>query len=376
MLKIDSYILKKLLKITLLNLLILIVLEFCLSFLIELGDLNKSKNQLTRLVYHILMLQPKYACELFPISLLISSALCINNLDKCNELIILFISGLSPIRIMKTIINASLIMSIIITIFDEFIANPIEKIARTDFLLTDASLFSTNGFWVKDENCFIHIKSVLPELKLLNVIIFEFDSDFKIRSIIQATEGFLRKGNWLLSKAEKTNFSNNQVHSEYLNNFVITSVIKPKIIEVINAEPDKLSITDLLLYLDYLQINNTSNNIIDSVKLVIWKKLLNPINNISMLLFSIPVLFNIKNLNIGQRLIFSLFLGCLFLLINYILNSIELFYNLPNLVILITPMVMGLIGFIFYLLLNKYQIFGLEYQILKRLRTILTLKIY
>ena len=56
-----------------------------------------------------------------------------------------------------------------------------------------------SGFWFKQDQTFVNIRSVLADLTLVGVSIYEFDRDFRLRNVRTAESGsFAGNGQWRL----------------------------------------------------------------------------------------------------------------------------------------------------------------------------------
>ena len=64
-----------------------------------------------------------------------------------------------------------------------------------------------SGLWVKDEGSFVNVARVLYDATLQGVRIYEFDDQYRLRSISQAREGkYVRESLWRLKNVVQTRF--------------------------------------------------------------------------------------------------------------------------------------------------------------------------
>jgi lipopolysaccharide export system permease protein len=120
------------------------------------------------------------------------------------------------------------------------------------------------------------------------------------------------------------------VQTEQLPSLTVLSAISPQILEVLAANPDQLSIRDLLVYVDYLERNGLD------AQATGWRcgaRLLAPLTYMAMLVIAMPFVFGPqRTAGVGQRLLVGLLLGLTFFLINYLLGNVVLLYGYPPLV--------------------------------------------
>ena len=77
-------------------------------------------------------------------------------------------------------------------IIGDLITPSSEKAAQQIKINSTASVVSQefkSGFWIKDGNNFVNIENVLPDASLEDINIYEFDSNFNLRTISKAERG-------------------------------------------------------------------------------------------------------------------------------------------------------------------------------------------
>ena len=93
----------------------------------------------------------------------------------------------------------------------EFLAPPAERLAQqvrvqTQGLATRivAQQFQS-GFWFKQDQTFANIRSLLADMTLLGVRIYEFDADLRLKALRVADSGtFVADGHWKLKNVRST----------------------------------------------------------------------------------------------------------------------------------------------------------------------------
>ena len=125
----DRYIFRTVATTTLIALLVLLLLEFFLSLLIELEDVGKGRYDFLAAFRYLLLIQPQRLYELFPLALLVGGLLGMGALASGSELIVMRAAGLSLTRLAGSALQAGLLLSLTVLALGEFVAPPLEQAA-------------------------------------------------------------------------------------------------------------------------------------------------------------------------------------------------------------------------------------------------------
>lgn len=334
----DRYIFRAVATTALVALLALVLLELFLSLLVELEDVGKGDYHFIAAIRYLLLIQPQRIYELFPMALLVGALLGMGMLASGSELVVMRAAGLSLTRLTRSVLQAGLLLSLAIILMGEFVAPPLEQFAREQRAVAqgeDLAIRGGRGFWARDGERFIHVQGVLPGVRLTNIHIFHVGADARLQTVTHAQRARYQSGRWLLEEVDRNVFDGDTVLTEHLNSLTFVSAISPQILEVLAADPSKLSIQDLRIYVDYLEDNGLDAQ---SYWLALWRKLLAPLTYLAMLVIAMPFIFGPqRSAGTGQRLLIGLLLGLLFFLLNYLLGNVVLLYGYPPLVGAILP---------------------------------------
>lgn len=330
----DRYIFRTVATTTAVALLVLLLLELFLSLLVELEDVGKGYYDFVAAVRYLLLIQPQRLYEMFPMALLVGGLLGMGALASGSELIVMRAAGLSLIRLTGSALQAGLLLSLAVLAIGEFVAPPLEQVAREQRAVAktqNMAIRGGRGFWARDGDFFIHVRAVLPGVRLVDIHIFRINpDDARLETITAAQGARYVEGRWLLEEVNRSILNGDAVQTEHLAQLSIASAISPQILDVLAADPDELSIRDLWIYVDYLESNGLDAQ---SYRLALWRKLLAPLAYMAMLVIAMPFVFGPgRSSGAGQRLLIGLLLGLLFFLFNYLLGNVVLLYGLPPLV--------------------------------------------
>ena len=329
----DRYLFRAVATATLVALLVLLLLELFLNLLVELEGVGKGGYHLLAALHYLLLIQPQQLYELFPMALLVGGLLGMGTLAGNSELIVMRAAGLSLTRLTGSVAWAGLVLSVVVVLVGEFIAPPLEQFAREQRAIAkeeNLAIRGGRGFWARDGADFIHVQAVLPGVRLVNIRMFTISPDARLERVTQAETAHYKEGHWLLEGVSRSTINDDAVQTEHLTDLAVTSAISPQILDVLAANPDKLSIRDLQIYVDYLEGNGLDAQ---NYRLALWRKILAPLTYLAMLVVAMPFVFGPQRTGgAGQRLLIGLLLGLTFFLSNYLLGNVVLLYGYSPLI--------------------------------------------
>ena len=274
-------------------LLALLALFALFDLIRELGELGKGNYGLSSVLLYVSLSQPSHVVLIFPVAALLGTLYTISRLSTQSELTVMRASGMSLGRLALLATFIGIIFSVIIFAFGEFIAPMAEEAAKKTRLAAKTNMVASkfrSGFWVKDERAFINIQNVTPESDLIGIRIFEFDEQFRLKSIRLAASGkYLSSGNWQLSNLELTTFEggngNGRASIAKIPSAEWRSAMTPDLLSVLRVKPEEMSITNLSAFIDHLRDNKQNST---RYEVAMWNKVFQPIGVIVMMLLAIP----------------------------------------------------------------------------------------
>lgn len=331
--RIDRYIFKTVAGTALVALLVLLTLEMFFALLTELEDLGKASYGLAQIGQYLLLIMPTRIYESFPMTLLLGGLLGMGALASSSELVSMRAAGLSLLRLVGSALQAGLILGLLALLLGEFVAPKTEFIAqklRSEAKSEAISVRAGRGFWARHDDFFINVRAVLPGVRLADIYIYEIDQQSNLRSAMRAEAAHYldNDGHWELEGVKRSTMKSDRVLTEDLDSLTVDWSISPKLLEVLAANPEDLSMRDLLPYIDYLEGNGLDARV---YKLAFWIKLLTPLTNLAMLFIAMPFVFGSqRTAGVGQRMVIGILIGLAFFLFNRLLGNLVLLYNFPS----------------------------------------------
>lgn len=315
----DLYIGKVLVRHIVVTIMVLLGLFTFVTFVEELGDLDKGSYGMIQVFQYVVLKIPKTLYEVFPMAALIGSILGLSTLARDSELIVMRATGISVQRIVFSVVKVGLLLAVVAMILGEIVSPYTETKAeqvRIGSMQSNVRQKDDFGVWLRDDNTYVNIGEVLPDLTLLNIKIFEFDGRNFLRFLSTAQEGEyqLERERWLLKGLRRTMIDDNSSAADEVTAAYWTTGVNPNILGLFRIEPEQLSLWQLDKYIDHLGTNkqDTSN-----YELVFWSKVVTPFATIVMLILAVPFVFKeSRSGNLGKSLFFGIMIGLGFFIMN------------------------------------------------------------
>jgi lipopolysaccharide export system permease protein len=168
-----------------------------------------------------------------------------------------------------------------------------------------------SGVWARDEYSFVNARSMLPDTSLLNVSIYEFDSNYHLLTITAAKRAvFVGDGRWRLEQAAQTYFDGHGTSVNIADNMEWLSSITPDLLNVLVAPPEQMSASSLYQYIEYLRDNKQKTV---RYEIAMWNKLMYPVAVLVMLLLALPfAAYNRRAGGVSDKVFAGIVLGLSF----------------------------------------------------------------
>jgi lipopolysaccharide export system permease protein len=168
--------------------------------------------------------------------------------------------------------------------------------------------------WAKDGRTFINIRELLPDATLVDVRLYEFDDDFRLRAMRHAERAHWRDGYWMLSRVTQTIIGERSTRSAREPDQRWSSAVTPDLLAVLMVVPERMSITALDAYVTHLDDNKQDA---ERYRIALWGKLAYPVAAPAMLLLALAFAFHPPRVGgAGGRMLVGILLGLGFHLLN------------------------------------------------------------
>ena len=195
-------------------------LFYFIDFVDELENVGRNGYTLGHAVVHGLLALPGHFYELFPIAVLIGTIYAMARLAQSSEFTILRTAGLGPGRALRLLAIPGLAFAALTWVVGDYVVPISERQAVSIKAGARGGLqYGGGGAWLKERRAApagdpqqersisVNISATGTGLQLLGVRIFEFDTDGRLRSQIEARSGQVQKdGLWRLREVQRADW--------------------------------------------------------------------------------------------------------------------------------------------------------------------------
>jgi lipopolysaccharide export system permease protein len=317
----------------------------------ELNTLGRGNYGINQMLIFVLLSIPGHVYEVVPVAVLVGMMVSLGTLARYSELVVMRVSGLSILDIGLTLVKVGLLFTAVTFFVGELITPISEKMAQRMRIQATDSIVAQDfksGLWVKDGKSFVNVENVLPDATLLNVHIYEFDENFRLRSISNAKKGSFENERWGLSEVTQTKFNyakkieQNSVQTQFFNKANWRSLIRPELLNVLLVAPEKMSAWNLYSFINHLEINKQKTT---RYEVALWSKMIYPLACIVMVVLALPFGFlQQRSSGTSTKIFIGVLLGVVYQIMNRIFIHLGVLNDWPPLMSAVTPTILFLIA--------------------------------
>lgn len=321
----DRYIGRSILTTSLLVMLTLTTLAGIFAFIGELDDVGKGSYSVGKAAQYVFLTLPGRVYLLFAPAVLLGSLLGLGTLAANSELTVMRAAGVSNARIIRAVLITGFGLMLLMGLWGEYIVPKSEQIAeelRLTALEKRLSVRGDSGLWVKSQDRYVNIATVMPDFTLLDLSIYEFEQGQMSQAIAVAKATPANDGAWLLEDLVVTQLNDNAAAVTRIDEQIWPSLISADVLQGLSISPESLSIRHLHDQVAYLKDNSLDSA---RVELAYWIKLTSPLATIVMLMLSLPFVFTTQRSGgAGQKIFIGILLGIGYVLLNKLLTHLGL----------------------------------------------------
>ena len=312
--------------------LVFVALILLFSFLDLIHEMNvmQGNYSLNYVLLFVVLTIPGHIYELFPVAVLIGTIIALVQLAAHSELTVYRASGGSLFDMLAALFKIGLPLVVLSFICGELIAPPSERMAQKLRLKAQNAQVSVQAFrsgvWIKDEQNFVNVKSVLPDSRLRDISIYQFDKTYHLKAITNAREGkFVKTGVWTLEGVQETHFSAHGVTTRSNPSEAWYSSINPSIFSVLLVVPEQMSASDLHEYASHLRDNHQQSA---RYEIAMWNKIVYPFAVLVMMVLALPFAgHQHRSGGVSTKIFLGIVLGLVFHFIGRLFASIGALNN-------------------------------------------------
>ena len=328
--RLDLYIGRSVLSVTLLAWLIVTVLDGLFALLGQLGDVGRGHYVFADALGYVLLGLPTRAYHTFPMAALIGTVLGLGHLAAQSELTAFRLAGCSVRRLGWAVMQVGLLMVVAVMLMGELVAPPSQQLAhqwRSQAIYDDISVQRDAGFWVHDGRRFIQVAQSLADGSLGGVVIYQLSETAQLASVTAVKQAVPDAGHWRLDDVRSSRFLAEQVQVTDSAEQIWPALMDVRLAQLLTRDARTLSLPELGEYIDYLRRNGSP---VARYALEYWQRWAAPVSALSMLLLAVSlVLGPLGQRPLGQRLLVAVLAGLIFKLLSEVIAHAGLVYGLP-----------------------------------------------
>jgi lipopolysaccharide export system permease protein len=349
----------------------------------ELPSVGKEGYAIQHAFLYVLLRVPFHVYEVMPVATLIGTIYTMAQFASSSEFTIMRASSMSTQMAAWMLFKIGFVFVIITFVFGELIAPRTAPLAEKLKLSARGATVSQefrSGMWTKDivrsegtrgvvtGSRFFNVRQFRTDGQMLDVRLYEFDTNFRMRSLITAARAvFTGNSTWRLEDVTETRFTNTRelpppggaptaggagtqgnfgqetsmVATRKLPNMDLVSEITPKIISVSASDPVRMSATELAIYTRHLAENRQET---ERFKIAFWKKLFDPLAIFVLMALALPFAYlHTRSGGVSLKIFIGIMIGVGFILVNNLFAHVGLLSNMPAVLTAIAPSLLFLL---------------------------------
>ena len=297
----------------------------------ELSDLGRGDYTLTRVFTVVALSAPAHAYELFPIVVLIGTLYVLALLASNSEYTVMRSAGLSPLRAALALGKIGLPFVVATFVIGEWVAPAAEEAGQKLRMRALSNMIGQDlqsGLWLKDEGAFINARVARQANVLEGVMIYDFDSDSRLRELTSAKRAEHKGGGaWQLSEVTQTQYTPKGPRITRHDELVRQTHITPQLLDALIVKPERMSAWALHRYTEHLAGNRQKT---ERYEIALWKKLFYPIAALVMMALALPFAYmHARAGMVGLKVFAGIMIGIFFHMLNSLFSHIGLLQNWP-----------------------------------------------
>ncbi|MFA5082377.1 MAG: LPS export ABC transporter permease LptG [Hydrogenophilaceae bacterium] len=306
----------------------------------ELDSVRPDGYTTSRAFLFVLLSMPGRAQELLPIAALLGAIFAFARLAANSEFTVMRASGLSTARLVGYMAALGLLLGTATLLVGEYLTPPAERLAQQIKIRGTTGIVAQefrSGLWAKDGQTFINIRQMLPDASLVNVRMYEFDDLFQLHRIqLSESAHWTEAGHWQLKNVTETTITDKGTQVSRQPSMTWQSPITPDLLSVLMVNPDRMAVTTLYSYVNYLKANQQKAT---RYEIALWSKLAFPLAAPVMLLLALPFAYQqARNSKPGSRILLGILIGLGFHLLNRMFGNLGLLNDWPPLLSALLPL--------------------------------------
>jgi len=326
--------------------LMLMGLQLFILFVNQLDDLGKGNYGLLQSAWYVMLQMPFQVYLFFPMASLLGCLIGLGMMANHRELVVMRAAGISITQITIIVSKVALLLVVIMTLIGE---TAIPWLARqaNDYKMTMISegqtLRTARGIWLRHNQDFINIGTVLANNVLDKVYQYRFSSDHRLVFARKIETVKLEHNRWQAYGIKQTDFADDHTYERSWESMPWDVNVKAKVLKVSTIEPDEMTLTELHRY---IRAQKASQQNPQNYELAFWQRSIQPLTTLVMMMLAIPFIFGpLRSSTMGSKFLAGAAVGFGFHVINRFFGPVSQVFQWPPVLAGIGPtLVFALLG--------------------------------
>jgi len=319
----------------------LLALTGLFTFFAFIGELDNVgvRLSLANLLYLQALALPTQMYELLPIAVLIGAILALAGLAQRHELVILRVSGVSGMKLLGLLWTMTLPIMLMAYVLSEIVM-PVTEMQSSEATLTLLGKAGGgrmhSGYWFREVDGegydrIINIGSLRFGGDVADITLYEFGPGQTLRRFSQSPQGRFADGSLIMDAVRETRITlhatsdlgNSQIpHApiaqlQHVVQRTLSTTLTPERLIARILTPERMTIPDLLDYIDYLDSNQLQT---ERQVVALWRKLAYPFLLPVMMTIAAPIAFmQTRRGGVGNKVFIGILLGVGFYMLNQLM---------------------------------------------------------
>ena len=336
----DRYIIRTILGAVALVLTVVLVLGALFLFIGEQEDIGVGHYSALDAVWFVVLSLPQQAWQGLPIAALIGALIGLGSLARGSELTVMRATGISVARLGAAALGAAFILITFEVAIGEFVGPQLQQAAKqykAFSKFTDLSYGGGGGgAWVRDGNVILNVTRQSTDRRFGAMQVFELSPEHRLKAIghaVRATAGQNRS--WLLSDYAESRFTPERVLTRPVGERVLESTVSAGFLGLAVEDPSELDIASLWGLIGYFKVNELD---VRPYVFAFWSRIARTVAIAFAVLLAIPfVLGSLRSAGTGSRTLVGLLLGLGFFLLQRLIESGTIVFQLNPVVLAWLP---------------------------------------
>ena len=338
----DRYIVRTVLGAVVLVMVVLLILGGLFVFISQQGDIGVGHYTVADALRYTLLNLPQQVYQLLPITALIGSLIGFGQLARGSELTVIRATGMSVARLAGTALIAAALLIAFEAAVGEFVAPQLQEAANQQKAF---SQFNSVGFgggagaWVRDGDLILNVARQSSSRQFVGMQVFELSPRHTLVSIghaASATAAGQRR--WLLGGYTPSSFVDGKVTTSPPGQKVLQSNVTAGFLGLAVQDPEQLTLRALWELIGYFHANSLDAR---QYLFAFWSKIARTAAIAFSVLLAIPfVLGSMRSAGAGTRTAVGLVIGIGFFLLQRLIESGTIVFNLDPVILAWLPTVL------------------------------------